>query len=66
MPGLFKKHLMDAPSCVGERGRAEKVRSSRNGLDVTVDGKLANDSAWLRKINGGYRANWKMFSKCLS
>jgi len=34
-----------------ERGRAEKVRSSRNGLDVTVDGKLGNDSMWLRKIN---------------
>lgn len=32
-------------------GGAEKVRSSRNGLDVTVDGKLGNDSTWLRMIN---------------
>lgn len=38
-------------SYMEESGGAEKVRSSRNGLDVTEDGKLENDSTWLRMIN---------------
>ena len=38
-------------SYVEEKGRAEKTRASRSGLDVTVDGKVGNDSTWLRKIS---------------